>query len=160
MQSRSVSTMSARCVGSHTQADCHMGQWYHSSPRIFLENLKAKKLKEKGALRPKRLEVRQWHNTWLMEVHDGVTAVAARSLLTSRAPKPTCHRVRAVGGGRHCKALLIRQELYEWWSSIRYAIDWKQVTSDNRSPLLRVHAHACILNGLPVQTFKPDNWCF
>ena len=58
---------------------------------LIAENLsetsKAKKLKEKAALRPKRLDVSKWHTTWLMEQHDGVTAVAARSLLKSRAPQ-------------------------------------------------------------------------
>ena len=120
------------------------------------------------------------NKAWLMEQPDGVTAVAARSQLKSRAPKPTWRRMRAAGGGRQCANPLCRQELYEWFASIRYAIDWKKVIAENRSrglqkkqarfprsilkvkvlQLLREHAQACILNGLPVQTFKPDSWWF
>ena len=106
--------------------------------------------------------------------------VSVKSLLRSRAPKSTCFRKRAPGGGAKFKAPLIRQELYEWWSSIRYAIDWKQLVADNRSgglkknlarfprsilvykvnQLLQEHAHACLLNGQPVQSFRPSSWWF
>ena len=137
-------------------------------------------IKDKAGSKQKHLNVRCWHKAWLVEQPDGVTAVAARSQLKSRAPKPTWRRTRAAGGGRQCANPLCRQELYEWFASIRYAIDWKKVIAENRSQglqknlarfprsimkvkvlqLLREHAQACILNGLPVQTFKPDSWWF
>ena len=131
-----------------------------------------------------KLNVRKWHKDWHMMKHHGETAVAeargALSLMKSRAPRPGCLRKRAPGGGRRHKATIVREELYEWYSSIRYAIDWKRVINVNRSRglkqksarlprsiikvkvqrLLREHAQASILNGAPVQTFKPDSWWF
>ena len=74
---------------------------------------------------------------------------------------------------------MIRRALYEWWSSIRYAIDWKQLVGNRRSrgkkhlarfprPILRIkiyqflsdHAAACILNGHLVVSINPDSWWF
>ena len=75
---------------------------------------------------------------------------------------------------------MVRNALYEWWSSIRYAIDWTQLIADNRSrglkknlarfprdlmlvktnQLLREHAHACLLNGHRVVSFKPCSLWF
>ena len=100
--------------------------------------------------------------------------------MKSRAPRPAHLRMRAAGGGRRHKAVIVRQELYEWYASIRFAIDWKRVIEENRSrglkknlarfprsimrvkvqQLLREHAHASILNGVRPQTFKPDSWWF
>ena len=105
---------------------------------------------------------------------------SVKYLLKSRAAKNDCYRKRAPGGGRHCKAPLVRQELYQWWASLRYAIDWKHIVAENRSrglkknlarfprsilvykvyQLLQEHAHACLLNGQPVQYFKPNSWWF
>ena len=110
--------------------------------------------------------VRRWHRAWVKGKPDGETAVAAESLLKIRARKLKCHRQRAAGGGRQCKAAHCREALYECFSSIRYAVDWKAVIADNRSrglkknlarfpraflrvkltQLLREHAHACLLN--------------
>ena len=59
--------------------------------------------------------------------------VAAKSLLKSRAKKSGWDRKRAPGGGRQCQAIQVRQELYEWWTSIRYAVDWKEVIKENKS---------------------------
>jgi len=145
-------------------------------------NVKEQEGKTAGAKRNlnNRLKVREWHKAWQRQRRHGETAVAAQSLMKSRAPRPACLRRRAPGGGRRHKATLVRQELYEWYSSIRYAIDWKRVISVSPSrglkkkqarfprsimkvkvqQLLREHAHASILNGAPVQTFKPDSWWF
>ena len=62
---------------------------------------------------------------------------------------------------------------------MRYAIDWKQLIAENRSRgkkhlvrfprsvlklqvniLLQNLAHASLLNGRPVESFKPDSWWF
>ena len=88
-------------------------------------------------------------------------------------------RLRGPGGGAKYKAPMIRRALYEWWSSIRYAIDWKQLVENRRSrgkkhlcrfprsilrikvyQLLADHAAACILNGRPVVKINPDSWWF
>ena len=75
---------------------------------------------------------------------------------------------------------MIRQELYEWFMSIRYAIDWQKLKSDLRSrglkrnlarfprsilvfkvyQLLQDYAQSCLLNGVKVQGFKPHDWWF
>ena len=99
--------------------------------------------------------------------------------LKSRAPVKSWMRQRAPGGGRPFKAPLLRQALYEWWSGIRYAIDWGALITSRRSRgkkhlarfprstlRLRVHqflenlACACLLSGNPVQTLTPDSWWF
>ena len=83
--------------------------------------------------------------------------------------------MRACGGGRPHKAALVRKELYEWWASMRYAIDWKALAKDRRSrgkkllariprailrnkanQLFQGHACTALLNGTKVQTAIPD----
>ena len=86
-------------------------------------------------------QIRRWYKTWkgsasnALAVIDGGAdkAVSIRSLLKSKAPKQLCHKERADGAGRPFKLPLVRQALYEWWSSIRYAIDWQQLIATNRS---------------------------
>lgn len=102
-----------------------------------------------------------------------------RSLLGSRAPKPEHERKRTHGGGRHYAAHSVRRALYEWWSGLRYAIDWKQIIAESRSrgkkhlarfprevvklkarQLFHDHSYACLLNGAPVAISIVDShWC-
>ena len=42
------------------------------------------------------------------------------------------NRRRTPGGGRHHKAYCVRAAFYEWFSGIRYAIDWQQMIPENR----------------------------
>ena len=126
--------------------------------------------------------VRRWHIDWQREcgLVDGETAVAAKSLLKNRAPVQNGFRKRALGGGRPPSNHAVRQELYEWFASIRHAIDWKALITTNRGrgltknlarfprsvlkvkvqQLLRDHAHASLLNGVAVRVFKPDSHWF
>ena len=137
-------------------------------------------------------DVRKWHKYWSQErcLVDGETAgaaetaVAARSQLKSRAPVQSRHRKRDVGGGRPYVNQAVRQELYEWFASIRHAIDWQALITNNRgrglkknlarfpvsilkvkvAQLLREHCYASLLNGQAVQAFTPDShwfarWC-
>ena len=77
--------------------------------------------------------LRRWHSDWRRTggVVDGEgegvagAAVAAKSLLKSRAPILNCRRKRKAGGGRPYINHSVRQELYEWFAGIRHAIDWK-----------------------------------
>ena len=90
------------------------------------------------------------------------------------ARKADFERLRADGGGAHCKAAAVRRELYEWWSSMRHAIDWKKLANRRRScgkrllcrmprsmlrlkvrQFLQEHATASLLCGKRVQTFDP-----
>jgi hypothetical protein len=101
------------------------------------------------------------------------------SFLKSRAPVAGHLRLRGLGGGPKYKASLIRRALYEWWSGIRYAIDWKKLVENRRSrgkkhlarfprSVLRVklnqlqadQATASILHGVRAVTIKPDSWWF
>ena len=79
--------------------------------------------------------IRKWHLRWLAETSGGNTIAAQgpKSLLKSRARKPLHCRARARGAGRPFQAPLVRQALYEWWSSIRYTIDWKELIAARRS---------------------------
>jgi len=130
-----------------------------------------------------RHHVRKWHRAWLRVSSRGAIQqghTQKRSRLKSRAHQAPCRRVRARGAGRPCKAPLIRQELYEWWSSMRYAIDWKELIAARRSrgkkqnlarfprailvikvtELLESHAYASLLNGGRLQSFNPDSRWF
>ena len=130
--------------------------------------------------------IRQWYLSWRdtpayasAAIGRKKTLVSEKSLLKSRAPVSSHKRFRGFGAGAKHKAPLVRQALYEWWSSIRYAIDWKQLAEHRRSrgkkhlarfprsilrlkvlQLLADHAAACLLNSHPVQTVIPDSWWF
>ena len=86
--------------------------------------------------------------------------------MKSRKLRAHHQRKRDFGGGRHYKAADVRRCLYDWWVSMRYAIDWKKLATQHRSrgkkllariprSLLRTkakelftdHAIAALLNG-------------
>ena len=86
-------------------------------------------------------QVRSWYKSWRISPSNEVAAVAGntsknvseKNLLRSRAPVKDYERLRGAGAGPKYKVPLIRQALYDWWSSIRYAIDWKQLIANRRS---------------------------
>jgi len=133
--------------------------------------------------------IREWYSKWCATSSSVMVAaavadkpcpgIAEKSLLRSRAPQLTSERHRAHGAGRPYTQPLVRQALYEWWSSIRYAIDWKTMATSRRSrgkkilarfprsvlilkvrQLLEELAYASLLNGVPMQSFEPDSWWF
>ena len=84
-------------------------------------------------------------------------------------------RQRREGAGTTRKAGIVRQALYEWWTGLRYAIDWKKHAANRakrnkkvlaRFPravlrakvihLLQDYAYAALLNGERVDTFIPS----
>ena len=159
---------------------------YGAVKTFILDHIEWKGSQNKG-VRPG--QIRQWHKVWRNSPSSGLAAVAEeegarpgrseKSMLMSKARVISCCRVRAFGGGRSFKAPLVRQTLYEWWSSIRYAIDWRQLIAENRmrgrkhlarfprsvmrlrvNILLQDSVHASLLNGRPVVSFKPDSWWF
>ena len=89
-------------------------------------------------------------------------------------------RKRRPGAGRPFANPLVRQQLYQWWCSIRYAIDWQQLIAENRGRkgtrkknlarfprsilLVKVwqlqteYAHASLLSGVKVRCFQPNYW--
>ena len=84
------------------------------------------------------------HDSWRRENSTVVvTAVAGKdapvipsstqSFLKSRASVSMILRRNAQGVGRPHKAYCVRVALCEWFSGIRYAIDWKQLIAENRS---------------------------
>ena len=104
---------------------------------------------------------------------------APKNMLKSKAPRPNFIRKRAPGGGPHHKAQHVRAALFEWFTSIRYAIDWKQLIAHNRScgrthlarfpqsmlklkvqQFLQDYAHACLVNGQRVVSFTADSHWF
>jgi len=133
--------------------------------------------------------IRAWYRTWGASecrvaaadatVEPGRVA-AEKDLLRSRAKKNLCARQRGPGGGRHFAVPLVRTGLYEWWSSIRYAIDWTQLAANHRSrgrkylarfpkavliakahQLLEDYTYACLLNGTPAPSVNlDDGWWF
>ena len=134
-------------------------------------------------------KVREWHKHWCSRTQNGVVALEGevthlqdakeKNMLKSRQPVSETLRRRADGAGRPVKAYCVREALYEWWAGIRYAIDWKQVIAENRSrgikhlarfpralirlkvqQLMQDYTYACLLNGVPVVSFKTDSWWF
>jgi len=133
------------------------------------------------------IKLRRWYDHWSKSSSDVLAAVAdpskpmadGKSLLKSRARKPGWKRQRAAGGGAKVKAPLVRQALYEWWTGLRYSIDWKKLAEERRSrgkklvarfplsvlklkvaQLLEDFAYASLLNGIPVRSFVPDGHWF
>ena len=132
--------------------------------------------------------VREWYNKWRETTSSTVAAVAdgapvqvrqPKGMLKSRTPVPMCRRRNAPGQGRLPKAHCVREALYEWFTGIRYAIDWQQMIAENRSrgkrhlarfprsvlrlklqQLLQDSTYACLLNGAPVVSLKADSWWF
>ena len=152
----------------------------HTMSCVIKENIDWTVRKRK----PKSSHVRSWYDKWRKSsgMCDGaaVAEVSQKSLLKSRAPKQTCHRKRFPGAGHPYRCPLIRQEFYEWFTSIRYAIDWKKMRAELRSrgmkkhlarfprsilvykvyELLQDYAHACLVSGVKVEGFMPQNWWF
>ena len=163
----------------------------HSSggrlPRGFTQTFIAENIIWKAQQKtPQATLIQRWYAQWKKSRSTQLTAVAGNpvvrttaSLLKSRAPVKTELRQRAVGAGRPYRVPLVRQALYEWWSSIRYAIDWKALVHSRRShgkkhlarfprSLLRLKvqqlqeflAYSCLVSGNPVQSIKSDSWWF
>jgi hypothetical protein len=108
-----------------------------------------------------------------------VKASHPKSTPKSRAPVQEAKRRNAAGQDRHPKAHCVREALYEWFTGIRYAIDWQQMIAENRSrgkkhlarfprsvlklkvqQLLQDYTYACLLNGAPVVSVKVGSWWF
>jgi len=156
---------------------------YGAMRKFIKENIQCK-----GNLKaPQSCQIRRWYKAWSSSPanvsaavnKNALPGISEKSLLRSRAPKLHCLRKRAPGAGRPVKAPLIREALYEWWSSIRHAIDWKQLIAENRSrgkkhlarfpraflrlkvnEYLQDDVYACLLNGIPVRAFTPSGWWF
>ena len=139
----------------------------------------------------KKLQAKQihgWYKSWCDLLSNEMSAVAdgpttklrsEKCLLKSRGRVKAYTRRRRAGGGARVKLFFLRKALYEWWSSIRYAIDWSKMAEERRSrgksnlarfprsvlrlkmqQLLAEHAQACLLSGLPVETVNLDSWWF
>ena len=87
--------------------------------------------------------IRRWYHEWKKTSSNLLAAEAEekqskrvsseKDLLRSRSRVITSFRKRARGAGKQFTVPLVRKALYEWFSSIRYAIDWKALVAENRS---------------------------
>jgi hypothetical protein len=134
----------------------------------------------KGKQLPGRY-IKRWHEEWLGSSTQAATAktkgIVQKSQLKSRARKINSQLHRSRGAGAHFLAPLVRKELYEWWSGLRHAIDWKALIEERRSrgkkhlarfprqtiylkvqQLLEDHAYASLINGIRVKSFVPNYW--
>ena len=141
---------------------------------------------------PTGKHIQKWHMTWRespanLEASETAVAeiskeqtVCVKSLLKSRKHITDSLRKRRPGAGRQYANLFVRQELYHWWCSMRYAIDWRQLIAENRScggtrkknlarfprsvllvkvwQLQTEYAHASLLSGVNVRCFQPSYW--
>ena len=86
-------------------------------------------------------KLRYWYDAWLSSTsnivaveQDTPTQVVSQACyLKSRMHVPGHDRKRGQGGGRPFKAAIVRQQLYEWWAGLRYAIDWQTLIENRRS---------------------------
>ena len=129
--------------------------------------------------------VRRWYAAW---VHTPKTLLGqASGNLERRGGGRKRHarkmrlqmRKRGWGGGRKRKGYLIGKELYEWWTGMRYAIDWNGLSKFNRSrgkkclarfprsvlrakvlQLIEDHAYAALVNGCKPAAFVPTSHWF
>ena len=87
------------------------------------------------------VKLRKWYTQWCKSGKDVPDAVEVpsehlgdvRNLRKSRARKPLCKRKRAPGAGAPFHAPLVRKALYEWWTGLRFAINWKKLAQERRS---------------------------
>lgn len=120
--------------------------------------------------------IQWWYRRWKKSSATSIKTVE-KSRLLSRRFKNSRELINSRGAGRPFRAPLVRQELFEWWSGLRHAIDWKTLMQERRSRgkkhlarfprklvLLKVHqfledhAYASLLSGMPVKSFVPDYW--
>ena len=138
---------------------------------------------KKGLKVLKAKTIKEWHKTWQQSfpaaADTSKQAPSAKSLLKSRAPTTLCKRQNAPGQGPGYRVVCVRQGLYEWFTSVRYAIDWRQLIAENRSrgkkhlarfpqaflklkaqQLMQEYCYACLLNGIPAAAVQFDSWWF
>ena len=125
--------------------------------------------------------IRRWYNEWKGSTAKDNPALTKglhqKTQLKSRAKKTDSQLRRSRGAGAQFKAPLVRKALYEWWSGLRHAIDWKALIDERRSrgkkhlarfprsaiflkvqQILEDHAYASLINGNTVGSFIPDYW--
>ena len=86
-------------------------------------------------------KLRHWYAAWqswasnivAVEQDTQTQAGSQACYLKSRRHVPEHARKRGQGGGRPFKAAIVRQQLYEWWAGLRYAIDWQALIENRRS---------------------------
>ena len=124
--------------------------------------------------------VRKWHKAW--KKTGGVVACARLVSKDRQVEKVTLrNRRRNVGAGRPPKCPWLRQALYEWFTSVRYAIDWEAI--HNRTAvavtrekclarftsalikqkaiqLLADHVSASLVRGVPVRSCSLNSHWF
>ena len=77
----------------------------------------------RGRMRWKTQSLGRWLRTFLAK---DVVGGAPIRRATPRS-KMWSQRQRGEGGGRSTKCEWLRQELFEWWSGVRYAVDWSSI---------------------------------
>ena len=126
--------------------------------------------------------IQKWYKTWrttgevvsaavgsdkaeLCQVNVG-KAGSRKSKIDSKIV-PRYKRIRAPGAGRRCKVPCVREALYEWFVSIRYAVDWQKMLANGKggiklcrfprsllrakaNQLLAEYMQACLVNGEPA----------
>ena len=87
-------------------------------------------------LSPRQDLVKRWYKTLkesgVMVKGVAVAPVQSQCFLKSRRFVPNHQRQRGPEAGRSFEEPIIRQELYGWWSSMRFAIDWRPLKAQNR----------------------------
>ena len=131
------------------------------------------------ALKHPPKSVRAWFHCWVKDgAPDHSQNAGSRSKRTSATSiVPFKNRQRRQGTqGRPVNCPLIREQLFEWWQGMRYAVDWKALEGQNRSrgrkcltrfprgvlkakvlELMQEYCADCLVNGIKVTTFKPTH---
>ena len=145
-------------------------------PKGFLNDFMKERLTFVGSpLKEASRRIRLWYRAWEKK---GAPSHPQQSCERNKrhcssAVEPS-KRQRAAGGQGHPQACpIIREQLYEWWQSMRYSIDWKGLAAQNRSrgrkclarfprsvlkakvlELIEAYCAECLLHGIPAKVFQ------
>ncbi len=126
--------------------------------------------------------VRRWHRTWQgsLQLQKTEVRVWDKRCHSAYAPHVLSRRKNAPGQGRPCACHWLRQELYEWFVTMRYSIDWEACERSLRSSgrtkcmgrftrgllrqkanqLLHDYCHQCFLHGVSPHAVQPSSRWF
>ena len=141
--------------------------------------------RQPALMRTKCKLVRRWHQTWQLHarLQNPQLRVCGKRGPCAQTLQTAARRRNVSGQGRPHACPWVRQELYEWFVTMRYSIEWKACEKSLRSSgkkkcmgrftrallrqkvnqILHDYCHQCLLRGVKPTTFQPtatwfDTW--
>lgn len=88
-------------------------------------------------LEQKAAALKRWMNIFLETRNGDAGSTQVSHRKETRRTKAWYARRRTEGGGRKRRCEWLRQELFEWWSGMRFAVDWEAIRKDTAPQLQR-----------------------